>query len=329
MKRIFLITLVVIALSFSWSSSHADFYVISAGSRGVGTEISQLPYTISTSGFYYIKKDLTSTGDGILINADNVTVDIMGFSINGPESGGDGIVFENRTGIEVRNGIIKDFSSGIRGRTDGKANKIIGVKFLSNGGYSINLRGRGHVVKDCIVADCGAYGIYLPDTGNIIINNTVYNSHYYGIVAGPGSIISGNTSYENESIGINVISGCTVIGNTVYLNDTAGIAMEYGNTVINNTAYKNNQLSDPSRGGILVGGDGNLVKNNTCKDNNLNNIILSGSENSIEENLITGSTNGINFQNTGNLYSNNRAAGNATAYANTAGNTNGGGNVSF
>ena len=61
----------------------------------------------------------------------------------------------------------------------------------------------------------------------------------------------------------------------------------------------------------------------------MNNIIVAGSANSIEENLITNSTNGINFQGTGNYFDNNRAAGNTTDYANTAGNTDGGGNVSF
>jgi len=40
-------------LVISVTYAHADFYVI-AGSRGIGTKIRSLPYTISSPGFYYI-----------------------------------------------------------------------------------------------------------------------------------------------------------------------------------------------------------------------------------------------------------------------------------
>ena len=72
MKKNFGILVCILLFLSSSLSAWADFYVIPAG-RGVGTEIKALPYEIKTSGFFYITKDLNSTGTGITINADNVT----------------------------------------------------------------------------------------------------------------------------------------------------------------------------------------------------------------------------------------------------------------
>src|ERR1043165_9796506 len=47
--------------------------------------ISSLPYTIASSGSYYLTTNLTalSAVDGIVINADNVTLDLSGFTMTG------------------------------------------------------------------------------------------------------------------------------------------------------------------------------------------------------------------------------------------------------
>ena len=54
-----------------------------------GTKITSLPYTISAPGFYYLGGNLTYAGDSsaITINADNVTLDLMGFALTSTGSG--------------------------------------------------------------------------------------------------------------------------------------------------------------------------------------------------------------------------------------------------
>ena len=42
-----------------------------------------LPLTISSSGSYYLVEDIVTTGNGITIAADNVTIDLMGFTLEG------------------------------------------------------------------------------------------------------------------------------------------------------------------------------------------------------------------------------------------------------
>ena len=43
---------------------------------------SDFPLTIESSGSYYLVEDVTTTGDGITIEADHVTIDLMGFTID-------------------------------------------------------------------------------------------------------------------------------------------------------------------------------------------------------------------------------------------------------
>src|SRR5262245_36056720 len=59
-----------------------------------GTQISALPCFINACGRYYLSSCLTGMPNqpGISINADNVTVDLNGFSLNGVANSLDGIV---------------------------------------------------------------------------------------------------------------------------------------------------------------------------------------------------------------------------------------------
>ena len=71
-------------------------------------------------------------------------------------------------------------------------------------------------------------------------------------------------------------------------------------------------------------------KGNRVIGNKQNNILLWYTGNVIEENYVTDSENGINFEDTGGgLYANNKARGTTTNYANVAGFIDGGGNFGF
>lgn len=77
------------------------------------TAIESTPYTISTSGSYYLTKNLTHTNllaDGISITADNVTLDLNGFTLTGPDSGSpNGIAATNKKNIVIKNGTVEKF----------------------------------------------------------------------------------------------------------------------------------------------------------------------------------------------------------------------------
>lgn len=226
---------------FGTADVSAEFYVI-AGSRGVGTEIKSLPYTISSPGFYYITKDLSCTeGHGITITADNVTLDLMGFGIIGPGCGGDcaGIYMAQRTNVEIRNGTVRDFNwHGIyEGSTGGAGNRIIHIRARNNGNSGIDLNSMSTLVEGCTALGNGSYGIR-TNNASTITGNICYLNGGIGLAASGGSTVTGNTSFNNTSFGIIAGDGSTISGNTCYSNSD-GIYTGNASTITGNTCYDN------------------------------------------------------------------------------------------
>ena len=58
------------------------------------TPISTLPFTIAESGSYYLTKNLTGAAatDGLIVQADNVAVDLNGFTLAGAPNSKSGIL---------------------------------------------------------------------------------------------------------------------------------------------------------------------------------------------------------------------------------------------
>ncbi|MBU4446981.1 MAG: hypothetical protein KKD99_00240, partial [Proteobacteria bacterium] len=156
-KRIWLLALVAVVF-LGGSAAWADdgFYVIGGGG-GVGTKINSLPYTINTPGFYYFGGNLTYNGSGnaITVNVDNVTIDLMGFSLtyNGSSSTPDGIHMHERSNVEIRNGTISGFFTGINeDSANGTNHRVINIRADSNtrtAGVGILLSGLNHLVRGC------------------------------------------------------------------------------------------------------------------------------------------------------------------------------------
>ena len=72
-----------------------------------------------------------------------------------------------------------------------------------------------------------------------------------------------------------------------------------------------------------------LVISNTLRGNKWNNILVKISDNTVEDNLITESPNGICLIGNANFYANNRLSGNGSDYCNETAETDGAGNISF
>ncbi len=255
---------------------------------------SDIPLDITASGSYYLAENLTATGFGITVSADNVTIDLSGFTLAGPDTNITyGISMNNRENVEIRNGTVRDFTYGIYEMSStGKNHRIINVRALSNRISGILLYGQNCQVRDCMVADNGASatnaasGIYVAN-GSIVTDNIVCNNGYqatstvYGIYTGFGSTVIGNTVHENgmEKSGdivysIRANTGSTIANNASYLNGKSavsatiyGIYVSSGCTVIGNTACDNGYLATGSVYGLYIGGS-SLVDRNTAHGNN-------------------------------------------------------------
>lgn len=269
MPRKLLPALVLGLVLFSAAAVLADGDIYEGGPWG--TKITKLPYTISAPGSYYLGSNLTyaGSGDGITVAAgvNNVTLDLMGFTLNGSGSGSNsvGIYLNGSKNVEVRNGTVTGWPwCGILeyNNDSGMLHRILNVRAVGNG-KGIYLSGRGHLVKGCEVTATGTNNrsilIWYQGT---VSGCTVRVENYHGIETG-GGIISDNvvSSTGTGSTGIitydsgtlikgNKVSGCAsgiyggnygglnVIGNTVNAGSgTTGFYLtdDYSNLLDQNT----------------------------------------------------------------------------------------------
>lgn len=249
-------------------------------------------YTISQSGSYYLTGDRFCSGTGIDVEVDDVTIDLMGYRLEG-SGAGPGFELTNRSNVEIRNGIIRGFSRGIYAENPiGKGNRVIAVRIVANVLTGIHLSSNGNLVKECIVEANGnsssstVYGIYVNAnskvTGNTVTNNGASATAWvYGLRAyGNGCLVTGNTVNENGDYATSGVSGLAtghgsmVANNTIFDNGSnagnrvLGIITGNGSTVRSNSVYQNGYSADDNVHGIYAG-IGSTVTNNTVYRNGI------------------------------------------------------------
>jgi hypothetical protein len=193
------------------------------------------PITISQPGSYRLAGNLTVTDmftTAIEITANNVTLDLNGFSIIGPNvctpnptmcnhssGGGVGVhagSFSAGTvapdGVRVMNGTVRGMGfHGVRLMGDGTA--VERVHTHSNGGPGIVV-GDGSVTDSSAILNGGA-GII----GSIVRGNISANNRSSGIfLRGPGGVATGNSAKSNGNYGIDASCAGSIVGNTAVGN---------------------------------------------------------------------------------------------------------------
>jgi hypothetical protein len=268
-------------------------YAIEGSTRSVST------LAIRNPGYYYLSGNRIANTTGILIESDDVTVDLMGFTLSGQLRAGSeqaGIHLNGRKNVEIRNGTIKDFYWGIREESvNSRGIRIINVRTVNNAYRGIELEGYAHLVRDCTAAENAKDGIWV-ESGCMVADNMVYgNGHStnqpHGIHAGDGCVVIGNLAYDNNRLALKDTysyaiwtgKGCRVSDNVAYYNGYAspgyhtwGIAVSNGGSMVGNVAFENGLLAtnpwnaDGSVRGIRAGWDG-LVDQNAAYENNTDN----------------------------------------------------------
>jgi parallel beta-helix repeat protein len=221
-------------------------------------------FTINQSGSYYLTGDRSTSVSGIFVDADNVTIDLNGYSLIGPGGWSYGIHMIARSNVEIRNGTVRGFYRGIyESDSSGNNHRVINVRVVRNTRDGIHLMGSKHLVKDCTASDNGnsasdfVYGIYVG-TGSTVTgctasdNGASASDEVYGIRADIGGMVTGNTACGN---------GDSATGNIVY-----GIRAGNDSKVTGNTACDNGHLAASNVYGIHAG-RGSTVTDNTAGDN--------------------------------------------------------------
>jgi hypothetical protein len=210
-----------------------DFYVVAVGG-GVGTKITSLPYTITSPGFYYLGDNLTAAaGNGITISSDGVTLDLMGFCLNG-NSSGTGIYMSGRKNVEIRNGTLRGwfyaiYDSDMMNPSQPRNHRVINVRAEGNA-TGVAFSGVGHLIKGCSFLNNTGNGLIV--SGGTVSGNQVHNC--------PTGITNGNGTTRDNAVtncDAGIVGSGIITGNTVE-NNTSGsgylISCDYG-SVIGNT----------------------------------------------------------------------------------------------
>ncbi len=221
-------------------------------------------FIISQPGSYYLTTNLVGVSgkNGILITANNVTLDLNGFALQGVSGSGNGIYIPNvQTNLTVRNGTINGWGNqGIYGASPPLMNFVLErLNIIANNNYGVVITGYG-VVRDCNFSFNVADGIDF-DGGGVISDCTADNNGYDGFSV-ICSVVSRCCAQNNGNRGILVQSG-TVSGCIVQNNHSSGIFMYLtGNEVIGNTCIGNNTATSSSAAGISINGSNNRIEDN-------------------------------------------------------------------
>lgn len=306
---------------------------------------------ITQSGSYFLSNDIGNTenasgclaNNAIIIQADHVTIDLMGHSIN-VTGAYDGIYANGYTDIEIRNGKIVtspgNGNNGIEFLQSGGEFRIVDMTILGYPGDGITITGtaactsdaqraRVVIVNDTIAgpAGGGTRGIRLDCAQSSRIEQNQVRSETDGLVlvGTVDSTVTNNISNQNNSGGI-VLDQCNnlqVTDNVVTKNGNVGLLLK--NT--NNSIVSRNDSSFNTGHGIHLDGTGGATKNNMITHNNASNngvvgmcnngilVDTNAADNALDWNVTNSNCNcGISFtlgvSVTANVFSYNRSKGN-------------------
>jgi hypothetical protein len=258
------------------------------------TPIGSLPFTITQNGSYYFTKNLhftAASGDAITISANNVTVDLMGFTLssNGAVTGdairlnpgvrnisiGNGAIAGTTTVTVSGSGLnqtwalsVSGFSNGINAVTPPEASSCQFSHLRISGCRLIGLNGGDQAVVEQVTASQnGTVGIRI--LSGSITNSTALTNHEPGIVCNAGSVTNcvSNSNGGNGIIGIGVsISNSNSAGNgtngistligsvtncVAASNKNAGIAVNTG-SVTSSNAFGNGDDGINAPSGVVA-----------------------------------------------------------------------------
>ncbi len=241
------------------------------------TPISSLPYTISSPGSYYLTKNLTGVASqhGIVIEADDVTLDLNGFTLRGVSGSRDGIFADSdNTGVTVRNGVVQGWGySGFNGDSATQC-RFSDLKVRSNTQSGL-VAGENAMVENCQVSLNGQVGIQIGPGGQVRDCMATYNGQR-GISAQYGGSVADCTAAFNGTDGISVSSECVVKDNACQSNgssgDGAGIQVDG-----NKNRVEGNHLTSADIG-LAISGTDNYVADNTVMNNTINYFLSAGNQ---------------------------------------------------
>jgi hypothetical protein len=178
------------------------------------TPITTVPFTITTSGNYYLPANLTSAfpaGAAITVLASQVVLDLNGRTLSssaGTSLANIGVLVANQQDVTIQNGDIDNFAYGVflsPNSTDANIKNVVdNIRFNNDGTGVISVSGQSNWVKNCII-DGGDIGIYFfADIGGSRATNNILENQKALEFPGTGialvSTSSGGVLFDNNLV---------------------------------------------------------------------------------------------------------------------------------
>lgn len=232
-------------------------------------------FVISAPGSYYLTGNLTATDGrhGLLIAASNVTVDLMGFTLDGAGLGASGITTgtANLSAIRIRNGVVSNWTTGVD-LANAVAANVADVQAAACSGAGISV-GTGAVVTRCTAERNTGDGIIIADSA-VLTDSVASNNRANGITCGSRSEVTRCKADSNFVHGIAAGSSSRIHLNTA---DGNGISSATGAGIFCSTTTAGAIITDnvciQNDHGIWVqGATGNFILRNIAGLSNFENF---------------------------------------------------------
>ncbi len=212
---------------------------------------------------------LACPGDGLVVGAHGITIDLNGRAIVGAGLGA-GIRNDGFDGVTIRNGAVQGFDYGVQLNPGSIGNVVDGLVLTSNQLAGVQLDGAAqNQVRSSSIQLQANDGLVVAggSSGNFIVGNTI------GQTANRGIFVSGSSDNVFES-------------NQVSTSSDLGLLFEgaSGNRLEKNTVSGNGDAGI----GLLLGSNSNVLLANTLTSNQDAALVVSAShDNRIERNSVT------------------------------------------
>ncbi len=169
---------------------------------------------------------------GIVVDADDITIDLNGHRFHGDRTGGTiGVDVDFHRNVTIKNGILQGFGVGIHAGANSAGLKVVNVEVRDSVAAGVAVVGGGTAISKTVVVQNSGPGLVLSDTATAA---KVSSSFFVGNTgdglssSGAGGVLSNVTSAGNTGAGMHLTgagSG-TVKGGIVAANEMNGILID-------------------------------------------------------------------------------------------------------
>jgi parallel beta-helix repeat protein len=215
---------------------------------------------------------LDCPGDGLVVGAPGITIDLGGHRIDGVgAANGDTVGIRNEpghAGVTIRNGLVTQFYDGVR-LVYAASNSLSALRLLQNDTGIRLVSSDRNEIRGCVATDNdNGFSLEALSRGNAFVENEASGNDYDGFYVEESSgTFTANTAAANGSYGFELYTaqGAVLKGNVVRANQSAGIVIDLDST---DNVLKGNRSSGNGTHGIeIFSGARNVLTRNTFEEN--------------------------------------------------------------